>query len=259
MTLETSPTIEKDSSAPNPIRRGFSASEWLLYFQHNRQSRVNINLSNAGSMPLANKSPLLRSLQRFQIGESGEGKHLRKFAQLVNDPVYEECIDLFLKEEQYHALVLAQIIQSMNGTLLNWHWSDIAFIGLRRMLGLKTELFILLIAEIIGKCFYKTCAHSLENTQLSDTFALIVLDEIAHLEFHCEFLHDQLKLLPPVVKRLCYYSWCLIFFSACLVFVSDHASTLKALKVQPRDFFNDCADTFYRAATKISFWDQQKP
>src|SRR5262249_4075085 len=88
------------------------------------------------------RGPLINSLQRFQIGETGEGKHLRKHARTLNDPMYEECIDLFIKEEQFHARVLAQMIQSLDGTLLTWHWTDLAFIGLRRVMHLKTEVFI---------------------------------------------------------------------------------------------------------------------
>ena len=145
---------------------------------------------------------------------------------------------------------LAQIIQSMDGTLLSWHWSDLAFIGLRRMLGLKTELFILLIAEIIGKCFYRACAENLEDARLKDAFSLIVLDEIGHLEFHCDFLHEQMEVFPPAFRRFCYFAWSILFFTACMVFVADHGRALKAMNVSRQDFMNDCSRTFHRTATK---------
>ncbi len=231
----------------------FSSAHWLTYFNDNRQARVDITFPNQISIPLALREPLVRSLQRFQIGETGEGKHLRKYASRMKDPVYEECIDLFIKEEQYHARVLAQMIQSFDGTLLSWHWSDLAFIGLRRMLALKTEVFILLIAEIIGKCFYKTCADKLDNRLLSDAFSLIVLDEIGHLEFHCSFLQEQMKSFPYAVRRAVNYAWSLLFVTACLVFIADHRQTLKALNVTPRDFLKDCSSTFHRAAMRALF------
>src|SRR6516165_2614794 len=141
-------SVESDSLRVENTEKSFSSAEWLLYFQNNKESRISLKFRNDSSVPLSVRVPLIRSLQRFQVGESGEGKHLLKYARRTNDPNYIECIDLFIKEEQYHALVLAQMIQSMDGALLTWHWSDIAFIGLRRMLGLKTELLILLIAEI---------------------------------------------------------------------------------------------------------------
>ena len=249
-------SVESDSLRVENTEKSFSSAEWLLYFQNNKESRISLKFRNDSSVPLSVRVPLIRSLQRFQVGESGEGKHLLKYARRTNDPNYIECIDLFIKEEQYHALVLAQMIQSMDGALLTWHWSDIAFIGLRRMLGLKTELLILLIAEIIGKCFYAACANSLANSQFRDAFSLIVLDEIGHLEFHCNFLCDEFKVFPAVVLRVCYFLWSVLFLASCFVFISDHRHALKALKVRPRDFLEDCAKTFQRTARRVGLTKQ---
>ena len=250
MATQQLPRSESDSLTADPRYGTFSSAQWLLYFQDNKKSRADIKFTNDISVPLSMRVPLIRSLQRFQIGETGEGKHLRKYARMTNDPKYEECIDLFIKEEQYHALVLAQIIQSMDGTLLSWHWTDLAFIVLRRMLGLKTELFILLIAEIIGKCFYNACSNKLEDPRLRDAFALIVLDEIGHLEFHCDFLRDQMKGYPKGITQVCYFFWSILFLTACFVFMADHKHALEALTVRPRDFLEDCSRTFRRAAMK---------
>jgi hypothetical protein len=228
----------------------FSPSDWLGYFQINRESRAEITFPNRLAMAQELRLPLLKSLQRFQIGETGEGKHLRKYASLMNDVVYEQCIDLFVREEQFHARVLAEMIQALDGTLLSWHWTDLAYICLRRMLGLKTEVFIMLIAEIIGKCFYRACADNLDNRLLSDAFSLIVLDEIGHLEFHTHFLQDRTKAFPHAARRAVHYAWCTLFVVACLVFIADHKNTLVALKVAPRDFLRDCLNTFHRSATR---------
>ena len=237
-TTSTSVSLEPEQK--------FAPSDWLSYFHVNRETRADISFPDQLTMPAELRTPLIKSLQRFQIGETGEGKHLRKYASLMNDAVYEECI----KEEQFHARVLAQIIQALDGTLLSWHWTDLAYICLRRMFGLKTEVFIMLIAEIIGKCFYRACADNLDNRLLSDAFSLIVLDEIGHLEFHTYFLQDRTKTFPHAVRRGVHYAWCVIFVVACLVFIADHKSTLVALKVAPRDFLRDCLNTFNRTAMR---------
>jgi len=241
--------IQEASPELLQLPSSFSSVHWRAYFQDNKQARVEISFPTQIDMPVALSVPLLRSLQRFQIGETGEGKHLRKYARRVGDPVYEQCIDLFLKEEQFHASVLSQMIQSLDGNLLYWHWTDLAFIGLRRMLGLKTEVFILLIAEIIGKCFYKVCAQNLDNRLLSDAFSLIVLDEIGHLEFHRSFLQDQMKSHSMGLRKAVHYAWCVLFVTACLVFIADHRRALVALNVPPREFMRDCMNTFHRLAT----------
>jgi hypothetical protein len=251
MVIQQLSKIESDALIAEHGGSSFSSAEWLLYFQNNKENRAKINFAKDLSIPFATRAPLIRTLQRFQIGETGEGKHLRKCARSVNDPDYADCIDLFIKEEQYHALVLAQMIQALDGELLTWHWTDLAFIGLRRMLALKTEILILLIAEIIGKCFYNACSNSLTDSRFKDAFGLIVLDEIGHLEFHCDFLHEQTKALPVAVLRVCYFIWCVLFFSACLVFIADNKPALKAIKISPRTFFDDCSRTFHRSARRI--------
>jgi rubrerythrin len=246
--------VESGSSSQttlDPISEAFSSEHWLLYFEENRAARVNIHFAQRVAVPQEVRTPLLRSLQRFQIGETGEGKHLKKFASTVNDPQYEKCIDLFIKEEQFHARVLAQMIECMDGTLLTWHWSELAFVVLRRMLGLKTEIFILLIAEIIGKCFYRVCADKLQDPKISDAFSLIVLDEIGHLEFHCSFMARQTANFPAWLRRAVLYCWSILFYTACFVFVADHRVTLAAIGVTPREFLPDCTRMFDRAAVRI--------
>lgn len=230
----------------------YSSSYWLWYFQTNKEERVHITFPGdmTGEIPQAVRTPLIRSLQRFQIGETGEGKHLRKYARNTGDKLYEESIDLFIKEEQFHARVLAEMIQAIDGTLLTWHWTGLAFIALRRMFGLKTELFILLIAEIIGKCFYKACAEKLTSPIMCSAFSLMVLDELGHLEFHCSFLRNQMCRFPPAVRRLVHYAWCAMFFTTCFVFMADHAKSLAALNVSSKDFLLECSKSFHRASRR---------
>ncbi len=234
----------KVASSLAPGNEGFSSPRWLGYFKENKSSYPNIVFPGAVKVSQSLREPLIRSLQKFQIGETGEGKHLKKFATKMNDPVYEQCIDMFIKEEQHHARILAQMIASMDGTLLTWHWSDLIFIALRRLLHLKTEIFVLLIAEIIGKCFYRVCSAHLEDPLLSDAFSLIVLDELGHLEFHCGFLRSQFEKSPLFVRKFVLFCWSILFYCACYVFVADHKEALIGLDVPPRQFLKDLFTSF---------------
>ncbi|MBX9949887.1 MAG: hypothetical protein K2Y39_12035 [Candidatus Obscuribacterales bacterium] len=234
----------KESSSLALNEEGFSSKRWLAYFQENKKSCPQIVIPATVNIPAAMRPPLIHSLQRFQIGETGEGKHLKKFAARMNDPDYEKCIDMFIKEEQHHARILAQMIAGMDGTLLSWHWSDLVFIALRRLLHLKTEIFVLLIAEVIGKCFYRTCSANLEDPLLSDAFSLIVLDELGHLEFHCGFLRKQFENSPVLVRKFVLLCWSWLFYCACSVFIADHKRALMALNVQPKQFLEDLHTTF---------------
>jgi hypothetical protein len=197
-------------------------------------------------IPYSLRVPVIKSLQRFQIGETGDGNHLRKYAKTLNDPLYEQCIDLFVKEENGHALVLARIIELMDGYLITWHWSDYAFVNLRHLLGLKTEVFIILTAEIVGKCFYKACADRLPEPILRDIFSSIVLDELAHLKFHWSFMRREMLPISKLTRRAIYYFWSAVFLAICCVFVIDHGETLRALGKSPRSFLSDCLSLYKR-------------
>lgn len=229
-------------------RDTFNSKKWLDYFEENKRTRPVFDLSQDFVIEEPLRAPLIRSLQRFQIGETGDGKHLRKYAEKVNDATYSQCVNLFIREEQVHGQILAEVILSANGSLLSWHWTDVAFILLRRMLGLKTEILILLIAEVIGKVFYKCVADKIGNEKLSEVFAVIVIDEIAHLQFHSEFLSFKFERHSWLIRCVTHYIWCLIFQTACFVFVVDHRKALEALGVNPALFIAMCSKEFQRSA-----------
>jgi hypothetical protein len=246
MTIEA--TVAAVEVKGNLSSNQFSSLSWLEYFQQNRANKTAIDFPENIVLPSELNVPLLHSLQRFQIGETGEGKHLRSYAKYMKNEAYEECIDLFIKEEQSHARILAEMIGAMDGTLLTSHWTDLAFIALRRMMGLKTELFILLIAEVIGKCFYLLCSREIPHERMSNAFSIIVLDEIAHLRFHSLALNVQLNNEPRWFRVIILKLWTMLFGAACLVFVWDHAKTLAALQTGKEEFSKACVKEFNRAA-----------
>jgi len=240
-----------DTGLVTHFERGvFSSGQWLSYFEGNQNSKAGLKLPEQIALAHSVRTPIIRSLQRFQIGEKGQGLHLKKYAATTNDPVYQQCVDYFIAEENGHSAILAQMLQALDAKVITGHWSNQAFISLRRLLGLKTEIFILLIAEIVGKCFYKTCADHLDNRAMKDTFTAIVMDEIFHLEFNCTFMRKQTQDYGPIARKAIYWAWYALFFVASMVFIVDHRAALKALKVEPSAFWKDCAGTFDHAAVK---------
>src|SRR3954470_18752544 len=115
---------------------------WLIYFRENREHRMTVPWNLPITLPPKLRASFVRSLQKFQVGESGEGRHLRKRAAQTGDPQYIASIGLFIKEEQEHAWLMAGILKSLGAPLITGHWSDVCFILLRRLFGLKEELLI---------------------------------------------------------------------------------------------------------------------
>ena len=124
---------------------------WLKHFARNRELDRPIPWRDQLNIPTSLLKPFIRSLQRFQIGESGEGRHLRAAANTTGDLDYIKAIALFIKEEQEHARLMGEILKRLGAPLLTSHWSDCCFILLRRLFRLNEELMVLLTPEIIAK------------------------------------------------------------------------------------------------------------
>jgi len=62
---------------------------WLEYFEDNRSKRPLVPWEQGIHVPPHLRDPLIRSLQKFQLGESGEGRNLKRHARETGDTVYE--------------------------------------------------------------------------------------------------------------------------------------------------------------------------
>src|SRR5438876_4648551 len=163
--------------------------DWLAYFRHNRANRMAIPWERGIAVVPRLRGPLIHSLQRFQVGEQGDGIHLKRSAAATGDLAYAETISLFIEEEQEHARLLGQLLRGMGAPLLGWHWSDVVFVCVRRLSGLRLELMVLLAAELISKRYYRALYEGTEDPVLRAAFAQILHDEVGHVDFHCEYLH----------------------------------------------------------------------
>ncbi len=224
---------------------------WLNYFHHNRDHRRPVPWDLGLRVEAKLRVPLVRSLQRFQVGESGEGTHLRAQAARTGDPAYMEAIDLFVKEEQEHARLMAGIIQGLGAPLLPSHWSDGCFILLRRLFGLHHELLVLLIPEIIAKRYFRALHDGILDPVSRAVFSQIMHDEEGHVAFHIDTLQQAFagrSLFARVATRV---AWRLLFRMACVVVMADHRSVLKACGVSSARFWWDCGLLFDEVAAAI--------
>jgi hypothetical protein len=227
--------------------------DWLAYFERNRHNRMEILWAEGIHIDDSLRTPLIASLQRFQVGESGEGKHLKKAAAAVGDPDYAKTISLFIAEEQEHSRLLAKLLEVLNAPLITQHWSDIAFILIRRMAGLRLELMILLIAEMIAKRYYRTLYEGSHDAVLRTTCAQILRDEVGHVAFHCDTLHRSLSPLPRPLKLTMCAIWWLAYRVVCVLVMIDHWGVIQACGTPFGVFWRDCGRIFDETAAAIFF------
>jgi len=226
-------------------------AEWVAYFERNHSDRLPIPWGRGIAVEPRLRAPLIRSLQRFQVGERGDGVHLRAGALATGDPLYGQAIDLFVQEEQEHSRLLAALLQGMGAPLLKSHWSDACFIFLRRLCGLRTELLVLLIAELIAKRYYHTLHEGTADPVLRSAFAQILRDEEGHVAFHCAYLQRALASWPRALRILMRAVWQVAFRLVCLVVLYDHRTVLRAATVSPGTFWRESGLVFAEAAESI--------
>ena len=236
---------EKSEMSTSPIQRSpFHARDWLHYFQGNMLHRLSIPWEEEIFVTPELRRPLLRSLQRFQVGEQGEGLHLIKAATRTHDPDYQAAITLFIKEEQEHSRLLARAIEGMGGNLLKHHWSNTCFVFLRRLLGLRLELLVLLVAEVIAQVYYQALFDGTTDAVMRTIFAQILHDEHGHVAFHCSYLHQTFSQFSPFACWFIYTSWSLLFRLVCFLVICDHLTVFRAVGMTPRTCWHECMQAF---------------
>ena len=224
---------------------------WLSYFEYNRDHRMRISWDLPIALSKYVRKQFIRSLQKFQVGESGEGRHLRKRAAQTGDAQYIASVGLFIKEEQEHARLMAGILKSLGAPLISGHWSDVCFILLRRLFGLKEELLILLIPEMIAKRYFKALHDGIDSPVVRQVCAQICHDEDAHVSFHTNYLNKFYSPLPFHERMIIQTLWRFVFRGACLVVLWDHGAILRAAGVRTITFWNDCGRIFDEATAVI--------
>lgn len=217
---------------------------WQTRFEQNRDQRPAIPWERGMRVEPHLLGPLLRSLQRFQVGESGDGLHLRRNAAGLADAGYFAALDLFIKEEQEHARLLAAVLRHFHAPLLKRHWSATVFRLARRALGLKQELLVLLVAEMIAKKYYRVLRDGIRDPVLRAVFGQIHRDELGHLAFHVEHLRRFFAPWPFLARLSVCELWRAFYRVVCLVVWFDHQSLLRALNVTPEEFWWDCGLIF---------------
>ncbi|MGY0060583.1 ferritin-like domain-containing protein [Streptomyces sp. LZ34] len=171
------------------------------------------------------------SIQRFQVGEDGDGANLVGKADQAGDADYGQAVRLFISEEQNHARLLARLLAAGGIPALTGHWSDVLFVRLRRLLGLRMELLVLLIAEVVALRYYRVLRDGTDDSLTADVAGRILSDEQRHVPFHCERLHASLAELPRAMRRPVMTLWRLLLLAVSLVVAADHGPALRLLGI----------------------------
>lgn len=209
---------------------------WLRDFEDERERRRAAGEPDWGQgarLPAA----VWRSVRRFQVGEDGDGAVLTGKADAVADAAYAAAVRLFVAEEQNHARLLGLLLGAGGVPLLGSHWSDTVFVRLRGLFGLRLELLVLMVAEVIALRYYRALRDGTRDPLVTEVAARILADEERHVPFHCARLRQEsLGALPLAGWR--------VLLCAVAAFVAvDHGPALRRLGVGRVRFVADVMRT----------------
>ena len=167
--------------------------DWSAYFEENSRHRLEIDFSKENGLSENEKRMIFPSIQRFQIGEASKGWFLLKcakhYAEKENAPEYFEAMKWFVREENCHSAYLKKYMDYYNvpvrkGSALDW-----IFRFLRKTWGLKSEVTVLVTAEMIALSYYSALAQCAVSPALKSICEQMLHDELRHIVFQSMTLH----------------------------------------------------------------------
>lgn len=218
------------------ITRGYAG--WVREFEVERERRAAAG-EPAWERGARVDTAIWRSVRRFQIGESGDGANLIAKADRAGDAPYARAVRLFVAEEQNHARLLGLLLGAGGVSPLASHWSDTVFVRLRRLLGLRLELLVLMVAEVVALRYYRALRDGTDDGLTTQVAGAILADEERHVPFHCERLREAFARVPRPVGRLVLLGWRALLLAAALVVACDHGPALWGFGVGRVRFVRD--------------------
>jgi hypothetical protein len=209
-----------------------SSAEWVEYFLDNRERPRPIPWNEGVVLTAAERAAVMRSIQTFQLGESGEGKHFlrvaERYANRRDDYDYLVALKMFLAEEHRHAGELGRALDLAGEPRLHQEWTDHIFRWLRHRAGLELMIVVLLTGEVMAQVYYAALRQATRSQVLVRLCEQILVDESAHVRFQSERL--------ALLRRNCWWpglvlrAICerILFDAACCVVWRGHRGVFRA-------------------------------
>jgi hypothetical protein len=236
---------------------------WVEHFEQNHAVHAStdaaIGFDGVCEILEAVRGPLIASIRRFQLGESGDGEQLLRKAAKAGDAEYLDAARLFVGEEQQHAALLLRLLGYLGGEQMRKHWSDAVFVRLRRLMGLRTELMVLTVAEVVALSYYGGLATDGPDPVVRAVAGRIVADEHPHVRFQQDRLRIGFARSGILARLLAFAFWWTTAIGATVVVAIDHGPLLDAIGYRRTRFVRDvladfakvCATVLYRRDTRL--------
>jgi len=217
-------------------------AKWIEHFQRNRQNRPEPDWDAPINVRSQMLSPMLRSIEEFRLGDGGGPASLIAYdAERFRSSTEQmrTIVDLWFKEEAEHARLLGCAVKRFNGRIITSHWSFTAFCLCRRALGVRFELQVLTLTELVSTAYYRMLRHYSPDGPLAAMCELILRDEGGHVAFQRDRIMSAGNPRPGLRGLLWRIQFLLCGYGAATVLWSSHAPCLKAIGGSRSEFYGE--------------------
>ena len=204
---------------------------WSAYFAGNARVQQaledRIDWGEAMLLGSRQRRAWVASVQRFQLGESGDGVHLLGELRRGGEDDVHAAAQAFVAEEGGHARLLRRLLARFDAVPLEGHWSDAAFVAARRLLGVATELSVIAVAEAVALVYYDRLAEGAPDPVIRGVARRILSDELGHVPFVTSRIVLDLARWGRLRRSLLRLFWWAAGVGATVVLAVDHAGVLR--------------------------------
>jgi hypothetical protein len=217
-------------------------AKWITHFKRNRQDRPEPDWAAPMTIPPGVLEDLLPSIEEFRLGDGGGPASLIAFdADRYRNQTDElrTVVDLWFAEEAEHARLLSCAVDRFRGRHITSHWSFTAFCFCRRALGVRFELQVLLLTELVSTAYYRVLQRHSPDAPLAEMCTLILRDEAGHVAFHRDRLAAAGRSPLGWGGAFWQAQFWLCGFGASSVLWSSHGRALKAIGGSRVEYFGE--------------------
>jgi hypothetical protein len=217
-------------------------AKWIEHFTRNKQNRPEPDWNAPVNIPPGVLPPVLRSIEQFRLGDGGGPASLIAYdADGFRNRTTEmrKIVDLWFAEEAEHARLLGCAVKRFGGRFIYSHWSFTAFCLCRKVLGVRFELQVLTLTELVSTTYYRMLRNHSPDGPLAAMCELILRDEAGHVAFHRDRLADAGCPRAGLRGWLWRLQFFLCGYAAGTMLWVNHAPGLKAIGGRRTEFYGE--------------------
>jgi hypothetical protein len=213
---------------------------WEAHFRENL-THQRIDWSVDPTITEAEKAPILRSLQAWQLGETSEGRQLlaaaKRFARRIDDPAYVDAIRLFIREEQKHGANLGRYLDRIGEPRLKRDLGDSLFRRVRHFnTSMEAWTITVIIVESAAQLFYQALHDATTCPLLRAICTDILIDEAHHIKFQNERMQLIFGRKGFYNKAFSLLAYSTLFFGTLHAIWAAHGKAFRAGGVDRTEF-----------------------